>query len=38
MESRMYQEFWKIRKKKFNRKIAKGYKDTSQRESNKINE
>ena len=37
MESRIYQEFWKIRKKKkFNRKIAKGYKETSQRESNKI--
>ena len=38
MESRIYQEFLKIRKKQFNRKIAKGYKETSQRESNKINE
>lgn len=35
MESRIYQELWKIRRKKFNR-IAKSYKEASQRESNMI--
>lgn len=36
MESRIYQELWKIRRKKFNRRIAKSYKEASQRESNMI--